>query len=98
MKTENPLLGSCHGGIIYLTCIFCLSCEVIRDQKSGDSLQFAFVEFENVSLRVHTRKNCQLVFFWKIIFSQFHCKRSQRKFFRFIKDLKVKKEIQIHVS
>ena len=24
-----------------------LSCEVIRDQKSGDSLQYAFIEFEN---------------------------------------------------
>ena len=25
------------------------SCEVIRDQKSGESLQYAFIEFENVS-------------------------------------------------
>jgi len=24
-----------------------LSCEVIRDKKTGDSLQYAFIEFEN---------------------------------------------------
>ena len=28
--------------------LFC-SCEVIRDQKSGESLQYAFIEFEKVS-------------------------------------------------
>uniref|UniRef100_A0A1A9X1N7 Peptidyl-prolyl cis-trans isomerase n=1 Tax=Glossina brevipalpis TaxID=37001 RepID=A0A1A9X1N7_9MUSC len=32
------------------------SCEVIRDRKSGDSLQYAFVEFEN-------KKACEAAFF-----------------------------------
>ena len=31
------------------TYLFGYSCEVIRDQKSGESLQYAFIEFENVS-------------------------------------------------
>ena len=35
---------------IKIVCYFSgYSCEVIRDQKSGESLQYAFIEFENVS-------------------------------------------------
>ena len=33
-----------------------LSCEVIRDKKSGDSLQYAFIEFEN-------QKDCEQAYF-----------------------------------
>ena len=33
-----------------------LSCEVIRDKKTGDSLQYAFIEFEN-------RKDCEQAYF-----------------------------------
>ena len=35
--------------IVFVCVGFCFSCEVIKDQKSGESLQYAFVEFENVS-------------------------------------------------
>ena len=30
-----------------INCISIISCEVIRDHKTGDSLQYAFVEFED---------------------------------------------------
>ena len=33
-----------------------LSCEVIRDKKTGDSLQYAFIEFEN-------QKDCEQAYF-----------------------------------
>ncbi|KAK5051517.1 Peptidyl-prolyl cis-trans isomerase cyp6 [Exophiala bonariae] len=33
-----------------------LSCEVIRDKRTGDSLQYAFIEFEN-------QKDCELAYF-----------------------------------
>ena len=33
-----------------------LSCEVIRDKRSGDSLQYAFIEFEN-------QKDCEQAYF-----------------------------------
>jgi RNA recognition motif-containing protein len=34
----------------------CFSCEVIRDRKTGDSLQYAFVEFEDA-------KSCEAAYF-----------------------------------
>lgn len=33
-----------------------LSCEVIRDKRTGDSLQYAFIEFEN-------QKDCEQAYF-----------------------------------
>jgi peptidyl-prolyl cis-trans isomerase-like 4 len=33
-----------------------LSCEVIRDKRTGDSLQYAFIEFEE-------QKNCEQAYF-----------------------------------
>jgi len=33
-----------------------LSCEVIRDRRTGDSLQYAFIEFEN-------QKDCEQAYF-----------------------------------
>lgn len=33
-----------------------LSCEVIRDKRTGDSLQYAFIEFED-------QKSCEQAFF-----------------------------------
>lgn len=32
------------------------SCEIIRDKKTGDSLQYAFIEFEN-------REDCEEAYF-----------------------------------
>lgn len=54
--------GSAKLSGISVTCHFCkfiicfsiFSCEVIRDQKTGNSLQYAFIEFERVrSFLVH---------------------------------------------
>ncbi len=36
--------------------LFNFSCEVIRDRKTGDSLQYAFVEFED-------EKSCEKAYF-----------------------------------
>ena len=35
---------------LIVTVMLCFSCEVIRDQQTGESLQYAFIEFENVSM------------------------------------------------
>ena len=37
------------------------SCEVIREQKTGESLQYAFIEFENVSSGKQFYLNLNLV-------------------------------------
>lgn len=42
-----------HFLILFLK--YLLSCEIIRDDKSGESLQYAFIEFEKVSLILVTR-------------------------------------------
>ena len=43
----NPATSSEDLEIIFSRFGSILSCEVIRDQKTGDSLQYAFIEFEN---------------------------------------------------
>ncbi|RDD42376.1 Peptidyl-prolyl cis-trans isomerase-like 4 [Trichoplax sp. H2] len=52
----NPVTSSEDLEIIFSRFGTILSCEVIRDQKTGDSLCYAFIEYENVD-------NCEKAYF-----------------------------------
>lgn len=47
-KTSS--LYAFNGDYLQICFIFIFSCEVIRDHKTEESLQYAFIEFDNVSL------------------------------------------------
>merc|ERR1719461_1965264 len=52
----NPVTNDDDLEIIFSRFGKVVSCEVIRDKKTGDSLQYAFVEFEN-------QKSCEAAYF-----------------------------------
>ncbi|KAI5807609.1 peptidyl-prolyl cis-trans isomerase-like 4 [Peziza echinospora] len=52
----NPVTGDDDLELIFSRFGKILSCEVIRDRRTGDSLQYAFIEFEN-------QKDCEQAYF-----------------------------------